>query len=212
MKLYEFEGKSLFRKMDIPTPRGYVARDLEEAKNAANKLGYPVAIKSQVLGGGRGKAGGIKFARNEDESVNCVNEMFGKKCGDEKVEKLLIEKKLSVAHEIYTGITLDPQSLLPLLMISTQGGMDIEEVAQTFPHKVFRKSLDPIKPQRLYHMMEIVLKTGLRGKEMIQVSKIVLNLVNCYFKYEAITAEINPLIIDLEGKAFAADSKVEIDD
>jgi len=212
MKLYEFEGKSLFRKMDIPTPRGYVARDLEEAKNSANKSGYPVAVKSQVLGGGRGKAGGIKFIENEEELIHCANEMFGMPCVDGKVEKLLIEEKLSIAHEIYVGITLDPQSSLPLLMISTQGGMDIEEVAQTFPHKVFRKPLDPIKPQRLYHMMEIVLKTGLRGKEMVQVSKILLNLVNCYFKYEAITAEINPLIIDLEGKAFAADSKVEIDD
>ena len=212
MKLYEFEGKSLFRKMAIPTPRGYVASNLEEARSAANKVGYTVAVKSQVLGGGRGKAGGIRFARNEEELVGCVSQMLGKIWGDEEVERLLIEEKLSIAHEFYMGITLDPQASLPVLVISAQGGMDIEEVTQASPHRVFRKPLDPTETQRLYHMMGMVLETGLEGNEMVEVSKVLLNLVKCYFTYEAITAEINPLIIDPEGKVFAADSKLEIDD
>ena len=212
MKLYEFEGKSLFRKMDIPTPRGYVATNLEEAKNAANRLGYPVVIKSQVLGGGRGKAGGIKSAENEEELIRCANEMLDTLWLNEMVEKLLVEEKVAIAQEFYLGITLDPEASLAVLMLSTQGGMDIEDVAQAFPHKLFKKPLDPMKPPRLYHMMEMVLKTGLRGKEMVQVSHILLNLVSCYFTYEAITVEINPVIIDREGRVFAADAKVEIDD
>jgi len=212
MQLYEFEGKWLFQNMGIPTPRGHIAGNLEEARSAAHKLGYPIVVKCQIFGGGRGKAGGVKFAENEDEFIYCVEEMFGMKFGKEKVEKLLIEEKLSVGRELYMGVTLDPGASVPLLILSAQGGMDIEYIARDFPHKLFEKPLDPLQPQRMYHMIEMVSKAGLTGEEMLQVSKILLKLVDCYFTYEAITAEINPLIIDLGGKAFAADSKVEIDD
>ncbi len=212
MKLYEFEGKALFRRMDIPTPRGYVAGTLEETKKAGKELGFPVVVKSQVLGGGRGKAGGIRFAHDEDELIHLSRELLGTRCGDEKVEKLLIEEKLSISRELYMGITLDPQVSLPVLMLSGHGGMEVEELAQRFPRELFRKSLDPMEEQRPYHMMEMVLKTGLQGQEMVQVSTILLNLVKCYVAFEAVTAEINPLIIDSEGEVFAADAKLEIDD
>lgn len=212
MKLYEFEGKTLFRGMDIPTPRGYIASTVEEAKKAGNDIGFPLAVKSQVLRGGRAKAGGIRFAHDEDELIHLSRELLGTRCADERVEKLLIEEKLSIARELYVGITLDPQASLPVLMVSGHGGMGVEDLVQRYPHELFRKSLDPMEHVRLYHMMEMVLKTGLRGKEMLQVSQILLTLINCYVAFEAITAEINPLIIDRAGRAFAADAKLEIDD
>lgn len=212
MKLYEFEGKSLFRGMDIPTPRGYVATTVDEVKKAGRELGFPVVVKSQVLRGGRGKAGGIRFAHDEDGLIHLSRELLTTRCTDEKVEKLLIEEKVSIARELYMGITLDPQASLPVLMVSGHGGMDVEELAQKYPNELFRKSLEPTEHVRLYHMMEMVLKIGLKGKEMLRVSHILLNLVTCYFTFEAITAEINPLIIDREGRVVAADAKLEIDD
>ena len=212
MKLYEFEGKSIFRKMGISTPRGYVVTNLEEAKEATNELGFPVVIKGQILRGGRGKAGGIRSVGNEEDLIRCVTEMIGMKCVGEKVEKLLIEEEISISHELYAGITLDPQFSLPLLMISTQGGEDIEYVANNFPNRLFTKPLDPLETQRPYHMIDMVLQTGLRGKVLLRVSRAILNLVDCYFRHEAITAEINPLIIDPEGNVLAVDAKLEIDD
>lgn len=212
MKLYEFEGKLIFGEMNIPIPRGIVAGDLDEAKNATNELRYPVAVKSQVLGGGRGKAGGIKFAENENELVKAANELLSLTLSGEQVEKLLIEEKVNISREFYMGITLDPQTLLPLLMISAQGGMDIEQVAKNYPSQLFKTHIDPLKHPKSHQLMNLVLKVGLRGNELIQATKILHNLVSCYFRYNAITAEINPLVIDEQGRILAADSKVEIDD
>ncbi|GAW92249.1 ADP-forming succinate--CoA ligase subunit beta [Calderihabitans maritimus] len=212
MKLYEFEGKSIFQEIGIPVPRGITATNLEEAKKAASEVGYPVVVKSQVLRGGRGKAGGIKFAETEDELIKAVNDLLALQLSGEQVEKLLIEEKLSIAHEFYMGITLDPKSLLPILMISAQGGMDIELVAKNYPDQLHKLHLNPLKIPKLYQMIDWVLQTGLKGKELLEVAKVSLNLVNCYFKYNAITAEINPLVIDVDGKVIAADAKIEIDD
>lgn len=212
MKLYEFEGKLIFGEMNIPIPGGIVAGNLDEAKNAANELRYPVVVKSQVLSGGRGKAGGIKFAENENELVKAANELLSLTLSGEKVEKLLIEEKLNISREFYMGITLDPQTLSPLLMISAQGGMDIEQVAKNYPNQLFKTHIDPLKHPKSHQLMNLVLKVGLRGNELIQATKILHNLVSSYFRYNAITAEINPLVIDEQGRILAADSKVEIDD
>ncbi|MFZ5651740.1 MAG: ADP-forming succinate--CoA ligase subunit beta [Bacillota bacterium] len=212
MKLYEFEGKLIFGEMNIPIPGGIVAGNLDEAKNAANELRYPVVVKSQVLSGGRGKAGGIKFAENENELVKAANELLSLTLSGEKVEKLLIEEKLNISREFYMGITLDPQTLSPLLMISAKGGMDIEQVAKNYPNQLFKTHIDPLKHPKSHQLMNLVLKVGLRGNELIQATKILHNLVNSYFRYNAITAEINPLVIDEQGRILAADSKVEIDD
>lgn len=212
MKLYEFEAKSLFQKTDIPTPRGYVASNAGEAKQAGNDIGFPVAVKSQILSGGRGKAGGIRFAHDEEGLIHLSRELLGTRYADETVGKLLIEEKVSIARELYVGITLDPQASLPVLMVSVHGGMDIEELAELYPRELFRKYLDPTEPVRLHHTREMSLKMGLKGKEMLRVSQIIFNLINCYFAFESIAAEINPLVIDSEGGAVAADAKMEIDD
>jgi succinyl-CoA synthetase beta subunit len=132
--------------------------------------------------------------------------------GTEKIDRLLIEKQMSIAQEIYLGISFDPQTAMPLLLVSTHGGVDIESVAKQRPHELIKKQLDPLETPTLQHMSAMALQIGLTGKTLVQVSEILLKLINCYFSHEAITAEINPLIIDRQGKAWAADAKVEIDD
>ncbi|MBW1697714.1 MAG: ADP-forming succinate--CoA ligase subunit beta [Deltaproteobacteria bacterium] len=212
MKLYEFEGKRLFRKMGIPVPEGDVAASAEEASRVAASIGYPVALKSQILGGRRGKTGGIQFAETEAELKTKVLKLLGASLAGETVHKLLIEKKVVGTKEFYAGITLDPRGSSPVLMVSDQGGMEIEELADMAPERVHRMLLDPIKTIRLYHLLDVVSKTGLSGTELVRVSETLLRLISCYYRYQAVTAEINPLIIGSNGGIFAADSKLEIDD
>lgn len=212
MNLYEFEGKDLFRQAGIPTPRGEVVASKEEARAAAEKLGFPVMLKGQVLSGGRGKAGGIQLARNPEELERVADTLFKMQLGSEKVFSILIEEGLHVSAEYYLGISFDPEKAMPLLMLSTSGGVDIEEVAQSAPHKIVKKYLDPLERPGPHHMLEMAKQVGLSGPVMVQVSHILFKLVNCYFRFDAITTEINPLIIDDKDRMWAADAKVEIDD
>jgi succinyl-CoA synthetase beta subunit len=212
MKLYEFEGKQLFRSAGIPIPEGDTAASIEEARVVANRIGYPVVLKSQILGGGRGKAGGVQFAETETELNKNAGNLLGTKLSDETVRILLIEKKVDGAKEYYAGITLDPEESSPILMISPQGGIDIEEVAQRAPDQVHKLLLDPTKSIQLYHLLDVVSKIGTTGKELVQMSKVLQKLISCYYRYEAFTMEINPLITSSVGNIYAADSKIEIDD
>lgn len=212
MKLYEYEGKSLFRRMGIPLPRGSVAASEEEAVEAAAQIGYPVVAKSQVLRGGRGKAGAIAFADDERELVKKVQELLGKCISDEMVESVLIEEKVSVVSELYVGITIDPQKSFPLLMFSTYGGMDIEEIAEAHPEQLLKMCVDPVNRPRIFHLLDFCSPSGLRGRQLEQVSRVARSLVQCFFTCEAITTEINPLAVDEKGELCALDAKVEIDD
>ena len=212
MKLFEHEGKQIFSQWGIPIPRGGAVGDIHDARRVAGQTGYPVVVKSQVLRGGRGKAGGIKFASGEAELDAGVKELLAMRLAGEPVETVLVEEKLNIASEFYMGITLDPKNLSPLLMVSAQGGMDIEQVAKESPHQVFKAHLHPLQKPGLHSMLDLLLKTGLRGKELVRAATVLLKLVRCYFDNNAITAEINPLVIDAEGNVIAADAKVEIDD
>jgi hypothetical protein len=156
MKLYEFEGKSLFRKAGIPTPDGITVRNGDQEMSGLDKLCFPLAVKSQVLRGGRGKAGGIKFAETREDLISSVNELFAMDIGGEKVTKILVEEKLSIDSEFYAGITFDPKELTPLLIISDQGGVDIEQVASSDPDKVIQYHIDPIDPPKFFDLMNLV--------------------------------------------------------
>jgi succinyl-CoA synthetase beta subunit len=212
MKLFEFEGKSLFKKTGIPVPEGDVAVSAEEAGAIADRIGFPVVLKSQILGGGRGKAGGIFFAKNQEDVSREAEKLFGMTIAEEAVKKILVEEKIAIASEFYMGITLDLKVGLPVLMVSDRGGVDIESVAEEAPQALHRVHLDPDKTLRLYHAVDLISKTGLTGKVLTSASGVLLKLVECYFRYEAMTAEINPLIIDADSRVLAADSKFEIDD
>ena len=212
MKLYEHEGKSLLRAMEVPIPRGDVASDLKTAQKIAAGLTYPVVVKSQLLRGGRGKAGGIQFAPNQSELSDCVNQLLGMQIGEETVRQLLIEEQLSVVQEYYMGITVDPETGMPMLMLSPEGGMEIESIARQSPETIVRQHLDPLQTYRPFHTLNLGLKAGLEEDILVRVSQVLLNLIHCYFKFEAITAEINPFILDDQGQTYAADAKFEIDD
>ena len=212
MKLYEFEGKQLFRNMGIPVPEGDVVSNVDEAKKVADRLGYPIVLKSQVLSGGRGKAGGIQFAGSESELENKATELLGTTISNEVVQKLLVEKKTDKRKEYYAGITLDPRESLPLLMVSAKGGIDVEEVAENMPDQLHSMPLDPMRNIELYHLLEVVSKTGSTGKELVQISRVLQRLVACYYRFDAFTVEINPLLVGSKAEVFAADAKVEIDD
>jgi succinyl-CoA synthetase beta subunit len=212
MKLYEFEGKILLKESGIPVPRGGVVTTVEEARRVASTIGYPVAIKSQTLGGGRGKSGGIRFAGHEEALTREAGQLFSSGMDGEKIERLLIEEKISVAGEFYAGITLDPQQLQPLLMISPEGGMAIEEGAGQHPDRLFKRPLHPLETPSLAQMTDLAIRTGLQGEQLFRFADILLNLVQAYFRYEAITVEINPLILSEGRGLFAADAKFELDD
>jgi succinyl-CoA synthetase beta subunit len=212
MKLYEYQGKLLFKEMGIPIPDGSVAGNLKEATLAAETLGYPVVVKGQVLQGGRGKAGAIRFAQNKADLFCAASEIRDMRVGTEKIDRLLVEKQVPIAQEIYLGISFDPQSAMPLLLVSTHGGVDVESVANQYPHAMIKMQLDPFVTPISQQISALAGQTGLSGKILDQLSGILQNLIRFYFAYEAITAEINPLIIDTHGNLWAADAKVEIDD
>jgi len=212
MKLYEFEGKILLRKAGIPVPRGAAVTTVEEARRAASAIGYPVAVKAQLLRGGRGKAGLIRFADDEATLSRVTLDFLSTQIAGEAVDRVLIEERIVKARELYIGITLDPKELQPLLMISTEGGMDIEEVAGRHPETLFTELLDPLERLSLARMMDFSLRKGLRDEDMLQLANVALKLANAYFCFEMITVEINPLMISEDRGVLAADAKVEIDD
>ena len=212
MRLYEFEGKTLLRKAGIPTPRGTVVATVEEARKAASAIGYPVVIKAQLLRGRRGKADLIRFAEDEETLSGETYALLSMEVEGETIDKILIEEEIVKAREFYVGITLDPEELQPLLMISTAGGMDIEEVAERHPETLFTELLNPLERPSLARMIDFGIQTGLQDEEMLQVANVVLKLVNVYFCFETITVEINPLMISKGRGALAVDAKFEIDD
>jgi succinyl-CoA synthetase beta subunit len=138
MKLYEFEGKRLLSQMNIAVPHGEVAATCEAAIDIAARIGYPVVLKSQVLQGGRGKAHGIRFAQDPQELVGAYKALSNLTIGHERVAQILIEEKLTIVRELYSGITVDPKSAKPLLMISLKGGVDVEQVAAADPAQIWR--------------------------------------------------------------------------
>ncbi len=212
MKLYEFEGKQLFRNMGIPVPEGDVAASVDEARTIAARIGYPVVVKSQILSGGRGKSGGIQFAASETELTDKAERLIGADISAETVQRLLIEKKVDRIREYYAGITLDPKESSPMLMVSAKGGIDVEEVAHRMPEHLHSLMLDPTGSVQLYHLLEVVSKTGATGKELVGISRILQKTVSCYYGYDAFTVEINPLMVGTDAALYAADSKIEVDD
>ncbi len=211
MWLYEHEGKELFRKMDIPIPKGKVARSVEESVEIAREIGYPVAVKAQILGGGRGKAGGIKFADDEESLVSAVNSLLGSQIRGHEVRSVLIEEKLDIKRELFVGIILDRAEKAYTLLASKEGGVDVEELAK-IPGLLIKHRVDPLRGLMPYEARKIAKGMGYSGKHMLALSSIILRLWNFVEKYDAILAEINPLVETSEGKFVAADSRVIVDD
>lgn len=211
MKIHEFIAKDIFKKGGIPVPMGRVAYNAEEAKEVALEIGKPVAIKSQILVGGRGKAGGIKFAENHKETYNVASDIIGSTVKAENVEMVLVEEKLQIQNEFYLSVVLDRSAKRPLIMASMSGGVDIEEVARETPDKIVKYYLNPLEEFLPYQGREIAIKMGVPNHLISKIGSVVWKLFNIFQNCDATIAEINPLVLTEEG-IIAADAKLDIDD
>ncbi|MGZ7095048.1 MAG: ADP-forming succinate--CoA ligase subunit beta [Methanobacterium sp.] len=211
MKFFEYNAKQIFKREGIPVPQSYVVDNSNDAKKVVEKINKPVALKSQVLVGGRGKAGGIKFADTPEESGVVVDELLSMEIKGEIVKKILIEEKVDIQTEYYISVVLDRSAKMPLIMASTEGGVDIEEVARNNPEKIVKYHVNPLEEFMPYEARGIAVKMGLQGKMISQMGGFIWKLFNLFCKYDATIAEINPLVLTPEG-LIAADAKLEIDD
>jgi len=212
MRLQEYEAKKLFRNYGIPVPEGKVAFSSHEAIEAAMDVGLPVIIKAQVLVGGRGKAGGIQIAQSLEEAEKMSSEILEIDIKGYKVDGVLIEKKLNIEKELYLGVTIEGSAGKPIVIVSSEGGVDIEEIARVYPQKIFSIQVDVSKGLRSYEARDLVKKLGFNGEKLLRVSNILYKLGNLSKDYDALIAEINPLIMTEEGALFAADAVLQVDD
>ena len=213
LDLHEHQGKELFRRYGIPVSEGRLATSPAAARAAAEEIGFPVVVKAQVLFGGRGKAGGIKLAADADEVEARADEILGMAIRGHTVSKLWIERASDIAREYYLSLAFDRSAKKPLLMFTTQGGIDIEEVAATSPDALVRLHVDPLEGCHPWHARRLVYAGGVAdADEQKQIAAIVLRLYEAFVGTEAMLCEINPLIVTPDGEVRALDSKFTVDD
>lgn len=211
MKLHEYQSKQIFAKYGIPIPKGRVAATAEEAKQIAEELGSRVVIKSQVLVGGRGKAGGIRLAKTSQEAHEVATQILGMEIKGLPVRKVLVDEAANIEKEIYLGITNDRAARKPVMMASAAGGVEIEEVAKVTPEKIIKVHIDPLLGLRDYQARDIAASIDLPRELWRSFGQIAMALWRCYQDNDATLAEINPLVIT-NGRVVALDGKMLIDD
>jgi succinyl-CoA synthetase beta subunit len=209
--LYEHQGKELFARFDIPVSDGRVATTPEEARAAAEELGGEVVVKAQVLTGGRGKAGGVTLAGGPDEAARVAGDILGLDIRGHTVRRLWIESASAIAREYYLSVMLDRGAGQTLLMFTTEGGVEIEQVAAENPDALVRVHVDPLEGLEPHHVRELTEQVSEDG-EREQIERIVEALYRCYVESDATLCEVNPLIVTPDGTVRALDAKVTIDD
>ena len=212
MRLYEFEGKQLFKKFGIPVPEGEVIADAESAAEIMTKRSGDIVLKSQVLTGGRGKAGGIKFAGSPDEARQTAKELLGLTIKSLPVEKLLIEPKLDITHEYYLGVTIDRANYKLVIIGSSEGGVDIEETAAEQPDKIIKLVVDINEALYGFDALYLAKLIGIKQPQLKAAQAIISGLLKMFRSYDAKLVEINPLVELADGSLLAADSRVSLDD
>jgi succinyl-CoA synthetase beta subunit len=214
MRLYEYQAKEVFRSYDIPVPKGCLVKEKNQIEDAFTLLKTKdgVVIKAQVLAGGRGKAGGVKFAHTPDEVSASLEHMKSLEIGGYKVSEILLEEKLPVRQELYLGFVIDPVFGTPTLLASSRGGMDVEEIARTFPQLLGKINIDSAYGILDYKVRELLTRIGLPKNLFGQFITLCKRLYEIFLDYEVILLEINPLIVDEEQNLIAADARMSIDD
>jgi succinyl-CoA synthetase beta subunit len=211
LKLYEYQAKQLFSQRKIPIPEGTVCETPGNVRLAYEKMDGNVVLKSQVLVGGRGKAGGIKFPRSADEAYRIASEFLSKPLKGVQVERVLVERRLDIDKEYYLGVITDTDHACPLLMFSSEGGMDIEELARTRPDSIKRVLIDPFLRLPTYKVRQPLKEAGLPASLIDPLIRIAVELYSLYWDMDGELIEINPLVITRDGKPVAADGKFNID-
>ncbi len=224
MNIHEHQAKDILRRYHVPVPKGIVAFSAEEARAAASTLlaeqgGGVVVVKAQIHAGGRGKAGGVKVVKSADEAFDVAQKMLGMKLvthqtgpAGKEVRRLLIEQGVNIEKEFYLGITLDRAVSQNVLMVSTEGGVEIEAVAEHSPEKIFKQHLHPLLGVQPYQARQAAFFLGLEGEQFKNAVQFILALCHAYQQIDASLAEINPLVVTKEGQVLALDAKINLDD
>ncbi|MCR4417868.1 MAG: ADP-forming succinate--CoA ligase subunit beta [Ignavibacteria bacterium] len=220
MKIHEYQAKEILRKFNVEVPKGKVAFSPEEAVEVAKEIGGDLwVVKAQIHAGGRGKGGGVKLARSLDEVYELTKQMIGMRLvthqtGPEGriVQKVLIEEGMNIEKELYVGITLDRSTSKNVVMVSTEGGVEIEKVAAETPEKILKEYVEPSIGLQQFQARKLTFGLGLEGEKFKNAVKFLLGLYKAYEETDASLAEINPLVVTKEGRVLALDAKMNFDD
>jgi succinyl-CoA synthetase beta subunit len=212
MKLHEYQSKNIFSRYNIPIPSGRIAASASEARQLCEELGGKVVIKAQVLVGGRGKSGGIRLVRSPEEAEEVTTQILSMKIKDLPVRKVLVDEAVSIQKEIYLGITNDRSKQKPVLIASSAGGVEIEEVAKKSPDQIAKLYIDPSLGMREYQIRDIALSIDLPRQFWRPFGEIAFALWKVYVDCDATLAEINPLVITAENHLVALDAKIVLDE
>ena len=223
MKIHEYQGKEVFKSFSIPTPRGYLIKDIDSAEKIIKKAhdefkSDKVVIKAQIHAGGRGKGGGVKVANGLDSALKYVKEMHGMQLvthqtgsSGQKVRKVYIEEASEIKKEFYCAITLDRNLGKDVFMVSTEGGVEIEKVADETPEKIVKTWVDPLIGMKSYQARKLAFGLKLEGDAFKESVKLFIKLYQCYMKTDASLVEINPLVLTADEKIIALDAKFNFD-
>jgi len=212
MRVYEFQAHRIFSQKGITSPPGEVAETPQEVKQIAEKLGKPVAVKAQVLVGGRGKAGGIKLAPTPEKAQQVAQQILSSPLKGVPVKRVLVQEALSIKEEYYLGITIDRAQKKVVVMVSPSGGVDIEEVARSTPEKIFKIHVDPLLGFKSYQANELALALS-KDKNLVKgITRILFSLYHIFVEMDCSLVEINPLVVTEENSLFALDAKIIFDD
>jgi succinyl-CoA synthetase beta subunit len=212
MKLFEYQAKEIFRKFNILTPKEKLANNEEELVNWAKEIGFPCILKAQVLVGGRGKAGGIRKANNEEEAKKIGKELFSLKIKDFPVEKVLVSNFVEIKKELYLSVTIDRKEKRPIVIASSEGGIEIEELAKEKPESILKIAIDPLLGLKNYQARNLCFELFGDFSLVNQFSELLQKLTTIFFLYEASLVEINPLALTNDNNFWAIDAKIIIDD
>ena len=219
MNLHEYQAKALFREYGIPTPVGYIGKTVEEVRAAAEKVSTPKkVVKAQVHAGGRGKAGGVKLFDTADEAATFAESLLGTNlvtfqtdAKGQPINTIYVEETSDIARELYLSAVLDRASRRIVIMASTEGGMDIEEVAAATPEKILTAAIDPVTGIMPYQCRDIAFQLGLEGAQIKQFSKILMGLGKLFKEKDLAMVEVNPLVVTTDGDLLCLDDKIGVD-
>lgn len=223
MKIHEFQGKEVFKSFSIPVPRGYLVDDEQNSSEVLKKAladfnSDTIVVKAQIHAGGRGKGGGVKVCKGFDDALKNINKIMGMQLithqtgsQGQKVRKIYLEEAFSIKKEYYCAITLDRNLGRDVFMVSTEGGMEIEKVAEDTPDKIVKTWIDPLLGMKNFQARKLAFGLNFKGDAFKEAVSLFLKLYNCYKKTDATLVEINPLVLTTDEKVFALDAKLNFD-
>jgi succinyl-CoA synthetase beta subunit len=219
MKIHEYQAKSILARYGVPVPQGEVVFSAADAASAARRLGGTVVVKAQIHAGGRGKGGGVKVVKSPEQAQEAAQKMIGMNLvtyqtgpQGQRVERVLVEQGLSIQRELYLGLVLDRSSERPVLMVSPDGGVEIEKVAEETPERIFKEFVHPAIGLSAYQTRKLAFALGLQGAQVAQASRLMSAVYDAFVKTDASLVEINPLIVTADGSLLALDAKMNFDD